>query len=141
MRNGRIALIERRRDGQHYFVVPGGGVETGETVAQAALREAEEELGVPVVLGSLRVSINYREEDGSFQQQWYFDATVDREDIVITGPELYNHPSKGTYDAVWLPLDALADVRVLPRAVADLVAVHGGVWGDDIVEIDESVTP
>jgi 8-oxo-dGTP pyrophosphatase MutT (NUDIX family) len=138
VRAGRLALIERHRAGQHYFAVPGGGVEHGETVAEAAQREAEEELGVPVQLGALRVSINHREEDGTFQQQWYFDATVDTDDISVVGPELDNHPSKGTYEAVWLPLGELAAVRVLPRAVADLAAANGGVWPDELIEIDES---
>jgi 8-oxo-dGTP pyrophosphatase MutT (NUDIX family) len=138
VRHGRLALIERFRDGQHYFAVPGGGVERGETVAEAAHREAEEELGVPVVLGSLRVSVNHHEEDGSFQQQWYFDASVDRDDIVVAGPELHNHPSKGTYGAVWVALDDLVGKRILPQVVADLVAANGGAWGDDVIEIDEA---
>jgi 8-oxo-dGTP pyrophosphatase MutT (NUDIX family) len=138
VRNGRLALIERHRDDQHYFAVPGGGIERGESVAEAAQREAEEELGVPVTLGSLRVSINHREEDGTFQQQWYYDAFVDRDDIVVAGPELDNHPSKGTYEAVWVPLDELVGKRILPQAVADLAAANGGVWPDALIEIDES---
>ena len=138
MRDGRLALIERYRDDQHYFAVPGGGVEKGETIAEAAHREAEEELGVPVVLGSLRVAINHREENGTFQQQWYFDASVDRDDIVVAGPELHNHPSKGTYAAVWVPLAELSGKRVLPQAVADLVLANGGAWPEDVIEIDES---
>jgi len=48
--NGRVALIERVRDGRTYFVFPGGGVEVGETPENAAVREAEEELGVNVKL-------------------------------------------------------------------------------------------
>ena len=138
VRAGRLALIERHRGGQHYFAVPGGGVERGETLADAAHREAEEELGVPVTLGSLRVSINHHEEDDTFQQQWYFDATVDTDHIVLAGPELDKDASHGTYEAVWVPLDELSTIRVLPQAVADLVATNGGVWGDDLIEIDES---
>ncbi|HVT77782.1 MAG TPA: NUDIX domain-containing protein [Acidimicrobiales bacterium] len=58
VRQGRLALIERHRGAQHYFAVPGGGVERGESIAQAAQREAEEELGVAVKLGALRVAVN-----------------------------------------------------------------------------------
>lgn len=45
---GRLALIERHRQGRHYFAFPGGGVDQGETDEQAAVREAEEELGIRV---------------------------------------------------------------------------------------------
>ncbi|MBK5224782.1 MAG: NUDIX domain-containing protein [Acidimicrobiia bacterium] len=47
---GRLAVIERDRDGHHYFTLPGGGVEDGETVEEAAAREVLEELGVEVEL-------------------------------------------------------------------------------------------
>ncbi|HVV38241.1 MAG TPA: hypothetical protein VHC63_16655 [Acidimicrobiales bacterium] len=36
------------------------------------------------------------------------------------------------------PLDELARGRVLPQAVADLVIANGGIWGDAVIEIDES---
>ena len=139
VRNGRLALIERHRAGQHYFAIPGGGVEKGETIEEAAQREAEEELGVDIKLGRLRVTINHREEDGTYQLQHYFDATVDTDAIVVTGPELDNHPSKGTYEAVWLPLEEVPNVRVLPGAVAESARQTSGVWPDEVIEIDESI--
>jgi 8-oxo-dGTP pyrophosphatase MutT (NUDIX family) len=46
--DGRLALIKRVRAGRTYYIFPGGGVEPGETPAQAAVREAHEELGVDV---------------------------------------------------------------------------------------------
>jgi 8-oxo-dGTP diphosphatase len=45
---GKLALIERHRQGRHYFAFPGGGVDEDETDEQAATREAEEELGIRV---------------------------------------------------------------------------------------------
>jgi 8-oxo-dGTP pyrophosphatase MutT (NUDIX family) len=136
--DGRLALIKRVRNGQLYYAVPGGGIEQGESLEQAAQREAEEELGVGATLGALRVSINHREEDGSFQQQWYFDATLDSDDIKLVGPELNNHPRKGTYEAVWVRLEELRAINVLPKAVAMLAAHNQGVWADELIEIDEA---
>ena len=47
LRNGRVLLASRTRaPGAGRFALPGGGVETGETLAQAALRELREETGV-----------------------------------------------------------------------------------------------
>lgn len=46
--NGRVLLMERWNTGQHYFSIPGGGVEPGETLEVAAQREIEEEAGIRV---------------------------------------------------------------------------------------------
>jgi hypothetical protein len=56
----------------------------------------------------------------------------------LTGPELDNHPSKGTYEAVWVPIAKLRDLDVLPKAIANLVMVNNGVWDDALIEIDEA---
>ena len=69
--DGRVALIERRRAGERYFLFPGGGVEAGESFLQAAIREAWEELGVRVELGD----VIYDEEFGDARFV-YFAARI-----------------------------------------------------------------
>jgi len=48
--DGKVALIERYRNGTHYYVFPGGGVDEGETPEGAAVREMEEETGLRVAV-------------------------------------------------------------------------------------------
>lgn len=43
---GELLLIRNTYGSRHLFMLPGGGVERGETPAEAALRELEEETGV-----------------------------------------------------------------------------------------------
>lgn len=135
LRDDRLALIERHHRGWRYWVLPGGGVEAGESVAGAALREAREELGVEVAVGQLRVRIDHREEDGSVQRQWYFDAAVADDAIRVVGPELIS--GRGSYEAVWVPIAELEPDRVLPSAVVRWILDTGGEWPDEPVIIDE----
>ena len=48
IQNDSIAVMERHRGGRHYFTFPGGGVDAGEAVERAVVREVEEELGIQV---------------------------------------------------------------------------------------------
>lgn len=46
IRDHRILMVKHRRDGDEWWCLPGGGIESGETPAVAALRELHEECGV-----------------------------------------------------------------------------------------------
>jgi 8-oxo-dGTP diphosphatase len=136
IRDGRVAAIERHRQGHHYWVMPGGGVEDGETIAQAAVREAEEELGVPIRLGSLRAVVIHQSPGGVQERHWCFDATAESDDISIAGgPEASPSPEDGTYNAVWLDVATLNPRRIWPPALARLVAATQGNWGPGVLEL------
>jgi 8-oxo-dGTP diphosphatase len=43
---GRILLCRHEKPGKEYWLLPGGGVDTGESLLDALMRELEEELGI-----------------------------------------------------------------------------------------------
>lgn len=138
IRNGRVAAIERLREGRKYWVLPGGGVEAGETIRQAALRETAEELGLEVRLGPLRAVVYGLDAAGAVLRHWCFDASADSDDIAISGgPELISTPESGTYKAVWLDLGQLRVLPVWPSALARLIAATRGSWPHDVLEISD----
>jgi 8-oxo-dGTP diphosphatase len=52
VRDGRLLLV-RHRKGRDYYLLPGGGVGWGESLADALSREVKEETGLQVRAGSL----------------------------------------------------------------------------------------
>lgn len=60
VQEGKIALIKRIRDGETYYVFPGGGIEEGETPEEATKREAYEELGVHIEVEHLIAKVEYK---------------------------------------------------------------------------------
>ena len=72
-RNGRVLIVCRARPPAHgVYTLPGGGVELGETLEQAVIREVREETGLeiePIELAGYREMIA-RDADGRIQ--WHF---------------------------------------------------------------------
>lgn len=119
VQDGRVALIERRRSGRLYYVFPGGGIEPGESPAQAAIREVQEELGLEVRLGPLLARVFYRGN-----RQYYFRATEVRGHFGTgSGPEMdaTDDSATGSYKPVWVQITDLPLLTIYPQAVADVV--------------------
>jgi 8-oxo-dGTP diphosphatase len=115
----RVALMRRVREGRTYFVFPGGGIRSKETPAEAAVREAQEELGVRVILGPRLLIEEFRG-----QTVHYFSAVVVGGEFGTgTGEEMRTSGSteRGTYDPVWMEVSELPSYDVRPRALAAIL--------------------
>jgi len=116
--DNKLALIERHRNGLHYFIFPGGGIDEGETSKQAAIREAEEELGIIVEIKQKIAEIFVNENT-----QHYFLADKISGEFGTGIGEEYNeyNPAYGTYLPLWMPIVDMMNNNVLPHELAELV--------------------
>jgi len=89
-RGGKI-LLGRRKTGKRYYGLPGGHLEMGETIHQAAQREVEEETGIHVCgTKFLRIGEDFRLNLGKHYL------------VVFMLAELYDAPADGE-ELDWLP--------------------------------------
>lgn len=96
--NGAILLVRRGHEPQlGRWSVPGGRVEQGETLAEAAQREAYEETGLEVRVGDELWSLTIADGDRMFEVH-DFAATV-------TGGTL--RAGDDAADVRWIPFDEL----------------------------------
>lgn len=80
-RDGKVLLAARARPpAQHVYTLPGGIVEPGETLPQAALRELHEEVGVEAdILGfNDHVEVIERDPDGRVRHHFVVASFVGR---------------------------------------------------------------
>jgi 8-oxo-dGTP pyrophosphatase MutT (NUDIX family) len=116
---GRIALIERNKHGQSYYVYPGGGADKGETLAEAAKREALEELGVEIEVGEQIAEDRYEGRRNVFFTARLIGGTFGSG----TGEEMDSTADSpwGSYKPCWIPLDQLDRVTIYPEFLTRIV--------------------
>ncbi len=112
VKNNKVALIKRVKEGQVYYVVPGGGVEGGETLEECIIREAQEELGLWIKVNECLFEI---EDNGT--HQYFFSGTIIGGEFGTGKGEEYTqqNKNKGTYEPVWFDVDRLPELKLWPK--------------------------
>lgn len=120
IQNGQVALIERVNERGTYYLFPGGGVEAGETLEAAAIREVYEELGITVSIVELLAIVHFGEST-----QYYFSARLTGGRFGTgKGEELSASAESetGSYTPVWIPASQLTQRAVYPAEMSRLIA-------------------
>lgn len=136
IRRGKLAAIERHRGDSHYFLLPGGSCEAGETPRDAAVREGFEELGLRLRLHGLLAVVTFRRGE-----QHYFDAEVVGGRFGTgAGPEMASPASSpnGSHRPVWLELGDLDGIDLRPVAIRDRFAGRASAVARLLAELTES---
>ena len=117
--NKQILLIHRWKNGEEYFVIPGGGAESGETAVQAAQREIQEELGWSLSEKQLQPAFSFR--NGQLLEI-YFHATISHTSVpMIQGVEALRSHAQNIYQPEWLDIEAICDLNLRPAGLKNLL--------------------
>lgn len=115
IKNNKVALIKRIKNGSTLYVFPGGGIEKRETPKEATKREAYEELGIDITVKEAIAEIYF---NGS---QFFFLGDIVGGNFGTGQGEEFSDESKGTYTPMWVNIDDLSSIDVKPREVAEKI--------------------
>ncbi|MGH0424327.1 MULTISPECIES: NUDIX hydrolase [Bacillus] len=118
VQEGKIALIKRIREGETYYVFPGGGIEEGETAEEATKREIYEELGVHIKVEHLIAKVEYK------GTEYYFNAHIIDGVFGSGKAEEFKLKDRGSYIPLWLPMHELEKVSIKPYEVVGSIFNH-----------------
>lgn len=135
-RGDKLLLVEHILKGRDFFTLPGGGIEEGETPAEAALRELEEEAGVK---GKIVRPLTVEYKPDMKSRIFSFLVEIPEDAVPVTGSDPELPPEEQTIKSVkWLALNEIAERDRAYLFGAGLMRVphfHDMVllWGDDVI--------
>ena len=108
-RNGRVLLVKRKHaPGQGLWAIPGGSVELGETLQDAAEREIKEETGLTIRARSPVHTFDVIERDDAGRIQFHYVIV----DLMADYERGELNPDDDACDARWVLPEELAVLQV-----------------------------
>jgi ADP-ribose pyrophosphatase YjhB (NUDIX family) len=105
----QVLVVKRHKRGRNYAVLPGGGVEEGETAAQAALRELHEETTLLAEIDRLLWTGRHNNRPA-----WYFLMTAIQGHAELSGSEASENRPDNSFELHWITADQVAELGLHP---------------------------
>lgn len=117
LKEGKVLLVKSKYQDEEFYLFPGGGLEFGETIEEAAVRETFEETGVKVKIKDL-FHVNeyiYAKDWNKRSLSMFFIAKV----IEILKPSTTDGGKIKQVE--WIKLSDLNNYNIKPKIIVDMI--------------------
>ena len=115
IKNNEILLMHRKKNGEEYWVFPGGGVEDTEKAEQAIIREVTEETNLTVLEHELAF-MSYNETSKKDEPFYICEVSLGTPELV--GEEKDKNNDENWYQLEWVNLGKLQSILLVPEKAA-----------------------
>lgn len=117
LQKNKVLLMHRLKDGDEYYTFLGGGVDEGETIENAVVREVLEETTMPTSIDRLLYIHNYETSD----QYYYLCKYISGEPILGDSieKERMEKATSDIYRPEWININNLKHLLVYPLEIRD----------------------
>lgn len=119
IRNGQLLLIHRFREGNEYWVIPGGGVAEGEDFNAALRREMKEETGLEVI--SSRKLFDQLMDNGG--KCVFYNCELEPGEPRLGGPESERQAAANQYHLTWIGINDLSTLPAIYPQPSKLIKI------------------
>ncbi len=115
--DNHVLVMHRKKVDEEYYTFVGGGVEEGETIEEAVVREVMEETMMPTKLDRLLYIHDYTESE----QYYYLCKYISGEPVLgeSTEKERMTKASSDIYGPEWMPIELLDKRLLYPLEIRD----------------------
>ncbi|QFP76340.1 NUDIX domain-containing protein [Deinococcus sp. AJ005] len=113
----QVLLMLRNKAGSAYATLPGGGIEPGETPAEACARELMEEVNLVVAVGEEVLVLDNLDNHEHYFRVSYVAGQMRLGD----GPEGIRNSAENSYAPQWVNVSELDAVNLVPEQVRGVV--------------------
>jgi ADP-ribose pyrophosphatase YjhB (NUDIX family) len=122
IKDNQILLVRHEKNAKSYWLLPGGGVDFGETAEEALIREFKEEVGLTIEVGKLVFVHDSIPPDRHRQTlNLYFLATTKDQSLKVT-------PDSVLRDAAYYSLTEFSKMQVNPDIKTEILEGLDKQW-------------
>lgn len=116
--NSEVLLMHRIKNNEEYFVLPGGGIENGETENDAVIRETKEETNL--VIKPDKIIFEFY-NDAFDRKEIFFKVKSFVGNLALGGPELSRQSKDNIYKLEWVKIKDLQNFNLLPKKIIQVI--------------------